>query len=64
MAEQDQDTDQEVAGDFLRTISSQGKHPDPATKTAVHRSRVKSAVMTPVRKQREEAMAAFEQMLR
>ena len=48
-------TEKEVATNFLRTISSQGSRPlDPAAKAAVHKTRVRSAVMTPARKTREE----------
>ena len=50
--------EKEVAMNFLRTISSQGSRPDPASKAAVHRTRVRSAVMTPSRKTREEQKMA------
>ena len=51
--------EKEVATNFLRTISSQGSRPvDPASKAAVHRTRVRSAVMTPSRKMRQEQKTA------
>ncbi len=46
--------DKEVAASFFRTLSSHGKRPDPAAKAAFHRTRVRSAVMTPNRRMREE----------
>ena len=60
-------TDQQVAADFFRTMSSHGQRPDPASKASYHRSRVRSAVMTPSRKQRQEqnaAKTAFHQLSR
>jgi len=57
-------TDQDVAADFLRTISSHGKRQDPAARASLHRSRVKSAVMTPNKKNRVEAMEEFRQLSR
>ena len=50
-------TDQDTAAKFFRTISSHGKRPDPASKASLHTTRVRSAVMTPLRKQREEKAA-------
>lgn len=50
--------EKEVATTFLRTLSSHGKRPDPASKAALHRSRVRSAVMTPARKMRAEEKLA------
>lgn len=47
-------TDQKTAQKFLRTISSQGQRVDPAAKASTHTSRVRSAVMTPSRQQRQE----------
>ena len=47
-------TEQEIAAKFFRTLSSHGKRPDPASRAALHRTRVRSAVMTPTRKQRQE----------
>lgn len=46
--------EQEIAAKFFRTLSSHGKRPDPASRAALHRTRVRSAVMTPTRKQRQE----------
>ena len=46
--------DQDTAAKFFRTLSSHGKRPDPAAKASLHTTRVRSAVMTPLRKQREE----------
>lgn len=46
--------DRDIATKFIRTISSQGQRPDPATKASTHSSRVRSAVMTPSRQQRQE----------
>lgn len=59
-------SEQEVATKFFRTLSSHGKRPDPAAKAALHRSRVRSAVMTPSQKQREEknARSAFKHLER
>ena len=50
-------TDQDTAVKFFRTVSSHGKRPDPAAKASLHTTRVRSAVMTPLRKQREEKAA-------
>ena len=49
--------EKKAASRFFRTLSSQGKRPDPASKAALHSTRVKSAVMTPSRKQRMEKEA-------
>ena len=46
--------DHDAATKFLRTISSQGQRPDPATKASTHSTRVRSAVMTPSKQQRHE----------
>lgn len=59
--------EQGMAADFFRTLSSHGKRPDPASKAALHHTRVRSAVMTPARKQRQEQQAAdstFQQLSR
>ena len=59
-------TEQEIAEKFFRTLSSHGKRPDPASRAALHRTRVRSAVMTPSRKQRQEreAQNMYQQMSR
>lgn len=60
-------SEQDVAADFFRTLSSHGKRPDPASKAALHRTRVRSAVMTPSRKQRQEQQdseSTFQQLSR
>ena len=59
--------DKEVAMKFFRTLSSHGKRPDPASKAALHRTRVRSAVMTPTRKQRLDdklAQSNYQQLSR
>ena len=57
----DQLTDREAATNFLRTISSQGQRPvDPASKAAIHKSRVRSAVLTPSRTQRQQQQLSVE----
>jgi hypothetical protein len=58
--------DKEIAEKFFRTLSSHGKRPDPASRAALHRSRAKSAVMTPSRKQRQEReiQSLYKQMSR
>ena len=58
--------DQEVATNFFRTLSSHGKRPDPAARAALHRTRVRSAVMTPTRKMREDKATqnTFQQLAR
>ena len=59
-------TEQDVAAKFFRTISSHGKRPDPAERASMHSTRVRSAVMTPSRKQREEknAQSYFQHLAR
>ena len=59
-------TEQDVAVKFFRTISSHGKRPDPAERASMHSTRVRSAVMTPSRKQREEknAQSYFQHLAR
>lgn len=46
-----------MAADFFRMLSSHGQRPDPASKASLHHTRVRSAVMTPSRKQRQEQQA-------
>ena len=59
-------TEKDIAEKFFRTLSSHGKRPDPASRAALHRSRARSAVMTPSRKQRQERemQALYQQMSR
>ena len=59
-------TDKEIAEKFFRTLSSHGKRLDPASRAALHRSRARSAVMTPSRKQRQEReiQSLYKQMSR
>lgn len=57
--------DQQAANTFLRTISSQGQRPDPATKASTHSSRVRSAVMTPSRQRQDKEIGEhYKQMER
>lgn len=59
--------DQDVAAGFFRTLSSQGQRPDPASKASLHHSRVRSAVMTPSKKERQgqiDAQHTFQQLSR
>ena len=58
--------ERDIAEKFFRTLSSHGKRPDPASRAALHRTRVKSAVMTPTRKQRQEreTQVLYQQMSR
>lgn len=56
--------EKEIATKFFRTLSSHGKRPDPASRAALHRTRVRSAVMTPTRKERQdrETQNLYQQM--
>jgi hypothetical protein len=58
--------EKEIAEKFFRTLSSDGKRPDPASRAALHRTRARSAVMTPSRKQRQEkeVQGLYQQMSR
>ena len=58
--------ERDIAEKFFRTLSSHGKRPDPASRAALHRTRVRSAVMTPSRKQRQEkeTQVLYQQMSR
>ena len=58
--------EQDIATKFFRTLSSHGKRPDPASRAALHGTRVRSAVMTPSRQQRQEreTQALYDQMSR
>ena len=59
-------TEKDIAAKFFRTLSSHGKRPDPASRAALHGTRVRSAVMTPSRQQRQEreTQALYDQMSR